>query len=129
MRTASRLCRLPLTFAPLAVALVIALAAALVPLVAAAQEADPTGQSGPAPAVFVGNPGWPAHPAPLDEQTLDAQRGRAPGMVMVVATPRTAGANGSRVTLWDEIAPPTPMPIPLDAQGAMQSNNASYTRK
>ncbi len=62
----------------------------------------------------------------LDDQMLSRQRGGAVGMVMVAATPQMRGGS---VTLWDEIAPPTPLPIPVDAARATQSNVASYTRQ
>ena len=63
----------------------------------------------------------------IDDQTLARQRGGAVGMVMVAATPQLM--RGNNVTLWDEIAPPAPMPIPVDAGQAAQGNIASYTRK
>ncbi|SEA22974.1 hypothetical protein [Paraburkholderia sartisoli] len=62
----------------------------------------------------------------LDDQMLSRQRGGAAGMVMVAATPQMRGGS---VTLWDEIAPPTPMPVPVDAARAAQSNVTSYTRQ
>jgi len=65
---------------------------------------------------------------PLDDQTLARQRGGAVGMVMVAATPQLMRGNNS-VTLWDEIAPPAPLPIPIDATQNAQGNVASYTRK
>jgi len=66
---------------------------------------------------------------PLDDQTLSRQRGGAAGvgMVMVAATPALMHGNG--VTLWDEIAPPAPLPVPVDASQAAQGNIASYTRR
>ncbi len=64
----------------------------------------------------------------LDDQTLSRQRGGAVGMVMVAATPQLM-RGGNNVTLWDEIAPPAPMPIPVDASQAAQGNITSYTRK
>jgi hypothetical protein len=64
---------------------------------------------------------------PIDDQTLARQRGGAVGMVMVAATPQLM--RGNSVTLWDEIAPPAPMPIPVDAGQAAQGNTASYIRK
>ena len=64
----------------------------------------------------------------LDDQTLARQRGGAVGMVMVAATPQLMRGNNS-VTLWDEIAPPAPLPIPVDATQNAQGNVASYTRK
>ncbi|PXW26593.1 hypothetical protein [Paraburkholderia caballeronis] len=63
----------------------------------------------------------------LDDQTLSRQRGGAVGMVMVAATPQLMRGNG--VTLWDEIAPPMPLPVPIDASQAAQGNIASYTRR
>jgi hypothetical protein len=73
--------------------------------------------------------GWPASDAgQLDDQTLARQRGGAVGMVMIAATPALMRGNG--VTLWDEIAPPAPLPIPVDAsQQSAQGNVASYTRR
>ncbi|SIT50247.1 conserved exported hypothetical protein [Paraburkholderia piptadeniae] len=63
----------------------------------------------------------------LDDQVLSRQRGGAAGMVMVAATPQLA--RGNSVTLWDEIAPPSPLPIPVDAARAAQGNVANYQRK
>jgi hypothetical protein len=65
----------------------------------------------------------------LDDQTLSRQRGGAVGMVMVAATPQLMRGNNNSVTLWDEIAPPAPLPIPVDATQNAQGNVASYTRK
>lgn len=67
----------------------------------------------------------------LDDQVLARQRGGAVGMVMVAATPQLMRGNGggAGVTLWDEIAPPSPLPIPVDAARAAQGNAASYQRK
>jgi hypothetical protein len=64
----------------------------------------------------------------LDDQTLSYQRGGAVGMLMVAATPQLM-RGGNSVTLWDEIAPPAPLPIPVDSSQAAQGNIASYTRK
>ena len=67
----------------------------------------------------------------LDDQMLSRQRGGAVGMVMVAATPQlmhgSGGSNG--VTLWDEIAPPSPLPVPVDAARSAQGNVANYQRK
>ncbi len=126
MRHAFRSCRLPL---------IAALAAALLPLAALAQEADEVDPPDATFQTFVTDAAWMKHSTQLDEDTLDLQRGRATGMLMVAAAPQllvtssSGGSGGNGVTLWDEIAPPTPLPIPVDAQRAMQSNNASYTRK
>jgi hypothetical protein len=66
----------------------------------------------------------------LDDQMLSRQRGGAVGMVMVAATPQLLrGNSGGRVTLWDEIAPPSPLPTPVDAARAAQGNVATYQRK
>jgi hypothetical protein len=68
----------------------------------------------------------------LDDQVLSRQRGGAVGMVMVATTPqlmRGNGGSGNSVTLWDEIAPPSPLPIPIDAARAAQGNIANYQRK
>lgn len=64
----------------------------------------------------------------LDDQTLSRQRGGAVGMVMVAATPQLMRGNNN-VTLWDEIAPPAPLPVPVDATQSAQGNIASYTRR
>ncbi|WP_241023598.1 MULTISPECIES: hypothetical protein [unclassified Paraburkholderia] len=64
----------------------------------------------------------------IDDQTLSRQRGGAVGMLMVAATPQLM-RGGNNVTLWDEIAPPAPLPIPVDSGQAAQGNIASYTRK
>lgn len=63
----------------------------------------------------------------LDDQVLARQRGGAAGMVMVAATPQLM--RGAAVTLWDEIAPPSPLPIPIDAARTAQGNVANYQRK
>jgi hypothetical protein len=66
--------------------------------------------------------------ASLDDQVLSRQRGGKVGMVMVAATPQLM--QGNNVTLWDEIAPPAPVPaIPVDASRSTQENVASYTRR
>jgi len=84
----------------------------------------------------------------LDDQVLSRQRGGAVGMVMVATTTQlmrgdssgsgsgsggssssSSSSSGHSVTLWDEIAPPSPLPIPVDAARAAQGNVASYQRK
>lgn len=62
----------------------------------------------------------------LDDQVLSRQRGGAVGMMMVAATPQFMRGNG--VTLWDEIAPPAPLPVPVDAARTAQSNVTTYQR-
>jgi hypothetical protein len=76
---------------------------------------------------------------PLDDETLSRQRAGAVGMLTMVSAGTTqlwrggaggiSGVSGSGVTLWDEIGPPTPLPIPVDNSQAAQGNIASYTRK
>ncbi|OLL30261.1 hypothetical protein BTH42_18295 [Burkholderia sp. SRS-W-2-2016] len=65
----------------------------------------------------------------LDDQVLSRQRGGAIGMLMVAATPQLRHVGGNQVTLWDEIAPPSPLPVPVDAARAAQGNVATYQRK
>lgn len=68
----------------------------------------------------------------LDDQVLSRQRGGFSGMLMVAATPqlmRGTGSGGNGVTLWDEIAPPSPLPVPIDAARTAQDNVANYQRK
>jgi hypothetical protein len=93
----------------------------------AADPASTTSASAPADPVAFGNDGVFAGIGSLDDQTLSRQRGGAVGMVMVAATPQLM--RGNNVTLWDEIAPPAPLPIPVDATQNAQGNLASYTRK
>ena len=98
--------------------------------------ADETKRAGTEPSPLAGNGNsTPADAASvnaisLDDQILSRQRGGALGMVMVAATPQLLrGNSGGRVTLWDEIAPPSPLPIPVDAARAAQGNVATYQRK
>ncbi|MGU7779454.1 hypothetical protein [Burkholderia sp. PU8-34] len=106
----------------------IALAAASLPIAASAQDAALPDAPVATFASPLADATWMKRYTPLDENTLDQQRGRAPGIVTVSA-PSAMPAGSASVTLWDEIAPPTPLPIPVDAQRAIQGNNASYTRK
>ncbi|SDG63579.1 hypothetical protein [Paraburkholderia phenazinium] len=67
----------------------------------------------------------------LDDQVLSQQRGGFSGMLMVAATPqlmRGVGNGGNGVTLWDEIAPPSPLPVPVDVARSAQGNVTSYQR-
>ncbi|HEY2021205.1 hypothetical protein [Paraburkholderia sp.] len=54
----------------------------------------------------------------LDDQLLSRQRAGALRMSTVAPTPRLMQAGRNHVTLWDEIAPPSPLPIPVDAARA-----------
>ncbi|APA84205.1 hypothetical protein BJG93_01410 [Paraburkholderia sprentiae WSM5005] len=65
----------------------------------------------------------------LDDQVLSRQRGGAVGMLMVATTPQLMQHSDNQVTLWDEIAPPLPLPVPVDAARAAQGNLATYQRK
>jgi hypothetical protein len=65
-------------------------------------------------------------PPPVD-QVLSRQPGGRAGLVTVATTNQTSG--GSAVTLWDEIAPPAPQPVPVESTRPAQSNVASNTRK
>ena len=67
----------------------------------------------------------------LDDQALSQQRGGFSGMLMVAATPqlmRSSSNGGNGVTLWDEIAPPSPLPIPVDVARSAQGNVTTYQR-
>jgi hypothetical protein len=78
----------------------------------------------------------PADAAPvddlvLDDQALSRQRGGFSGMLMVAATPqmmRGVNTGGNGVTLWDEIAPPSQLPVPVDVARSAQGNVTSYQR-
>ncbi|MCI0150816.1 hypothetical protein KNO81_33655 [Paraburkholderia sediminicola] len=65
----------------------------------------------------------------LDDKVLSQQRGGFGGMLMVAATPQLMRGNSNSVTLWDEIAPPSPLPVPVDAAHSSQGNVTSYQRK
>ncbi|MFL9863918.1 hypothetical protein PQR67_07050 [Paraburkholderia fungorum] len=67
----------------------------------------------------------------LDDQALSSQRGGFSGMLMVAATPqmmRNFNSGGNGVTLWDEIAPPSQLPVPVDVARSAQGNVTSYQR-
>jgi len=52
-------------------------------------------------------------------------------MLMVSATPqlmRGFNNGGNGVTLWDEIAPPSQLPVPVDVARSAQGNITSYQR-
>jgi len=127
MRSVSRCPR------PLIATLAAALAAALfvaAPAARAQSIGDTTAvtETGAGTVAFGGR--FAADAGPIDDLTLSHQRGGAVGvgMMMVAATPGLGRGNG--VTLWDEIAPPAPLPVPVDAASqAAQGNVASYTRR
>jgi len=64
----------------------------------------------------------------LDDRVLASQRGTGLGLMTVAASAQSL-ANTSFVTLWDEIAPPSPVPVPVDTSHVAQSNAVSYFRK
>lgn len=64
---------------------------------------------------------------PLDDRVLARQRGTGPGLMTVAASMQ--GLHSSQVTLWDEIAPPAPVPVPADSAHPAQSNAVSYFRQ
>ncbi|WGS43027.1 hypothetical protein LFL97_05705 [Burkholderia sp. JSH-S8] len=105
------------------------LATAWLPNAAHAQEASQASEPAATFAPSLADATWMKRYAPLDEDTLSRQRGRAPGYVTVSTASQMAAGGNASVTLWDEITPPTPLPIPVDAQRAVQGNSASYTRK
>ncbi|WP_206952973.1 hypothetical protein [Trinickia acidisoli] len=63
----------------------------------------------------------------LDDRALSRARGTGPGLMTVAASTQVLGAQS--VTLWDEIAPPAPVPVPADSAHVAQSNTVSYFRK
>lgn len=64
----------------------------------------------------------------LDDRVLAKQRGTGLGLMTVAASAQSL-RGGTSVTLWDEIAPPTPVPVPVDTSHVAQSNAVSYFRK
>lgn len=64
---------------------------------------------------------------PLDDRVLARQRGTGPGLMTVAASMQ--GLHNAQVTLWDEIAPPAPVPVPADSAHPAQSNAVSYFRQ
>ena len=64
---------------------------------------------------------------PLDDRVLARQRGTGPGLMTVAASMQ--GLRSAQVTLWDEIAPPAPVPVPADSAHPAQSNAVSYFRQ
>lgn len=66
--------------------------------------------------------------AALDDRVLARQRGTGPGLMTVGASMQVLKGSPS-VTLWDEIAPPAPVPVPADSAHVAQSNAVSYFRQ
>ncbi|CAB3643960.1 hypothetical protein LMG27174_00661 [Paraburkholderia rhynchosiae] len=65
----------------------------------------------------------------LCDQAIARRGGSAFGLVMMATPPRLTRARTATVTLWDEIAPPLPLPAPVDAAHAMQGGVVSYRYK
>jgi hypothetical protein len=115
----------------LAAALAVALVAAATPRAAYADalDAQPQAQEQSADA----NPAASdetstTETVALDDRVLANQRGTGLGLMTVAASAQTL-ATTSSVTLWDEIAPPSPAPVPVDTSHVAQSNAVSYFRK
>ncbi|MBY4870712.1 hypothetical protein K6W76_30150 [Burkholderia anthina] len=70
---------------------------------------------------YAGESMMPGHATLLAESTLNARQEDEFG-IMFVAAPQPLSSDKSSVTLWDEIAPPArlPMPIPAPRPGDMQ---------
>ncbi|WP_116136413.1 hypothetical protein [Trinickia diaoshuihuensis] len=100
-------------------ALGIALASLAAPACARADALD---------GVPAGDEALVAGAAALDDGTLARQRGTGPGL-MTVGAPMLALHGAPSVTLWDEIAPPAPVPVPADSSHVAQSNTVSYFRQ
>ncbi|RKP52012.1 hypothetical protein D7S89_00125 [Trinickia fusca] len=64
----------------------------------------------------------------LDDQALADERGSGLGAVTVAATPELIERTHS-VTLWDELAPPAPAPVPVDTAKTAQVNVLTTTRR
>ncbi|RDU97137.1 hypothetical protein [Trinickia dinghuensis] len=69
-----------------------------------------------------------ADDAALDDRALARQRGTGPGL-MTVGASFQALKGAPSVTLWDEIAPPAPVPVPADSSHVAQTNAVSYFRQ
>jgi hypothetical protein len=76
----------------------------------------------------VGDEALLAGAAAIDDGALAHQRGTGPGL-MTVGAPMLALHGAPSVTLWDEIAPPAPVPVPADSAHVAQSNTVSYFRQ
>ena len=104
-------------------ALIAALGIALVSLAApASAQADKLGDARTGDELLV------AGAAAIDDGALALARGTGPGL-MAVGAPMLALHGAPSVTLWDEIAPPAPVPVPADSAHVAQSNTVSYFRQ
>ncbi|WP_231748322.1 hypothetical protein [Burkholderia sp. ABCPW 14] len=104
-----------------------ALFAVLSPFVVIAHEND-TYRHVVTPPVHIAATEWIERFVHVDAGVFARQRERMAAPVPV-ATPTPLFDHSSAVTLWDEIGPPTPLPVPSDAQRMVQGNDASYTRR
>ncbi|AGK46746.1 hypothetical protein BTI_1150 [Burkholderia thailandensis MSMB121] len=71
--------------------------------------------------------GWGERFVRVDAGASARQRDRAPAPAPV-ATPPPLVDGGATVTLWDEIGPPAPLPMPSNAR-MIHGDGVSYTRQ
>lgn len=79
----------------------------------------------------IANDGAFLNPILTENRTASPTRAASSGMAMKTSSSTSAGGD-PQVTLWDEIAPPAPRPVPVDnaraAQGHLASDAAKPTR-
>ncbi|AJX33769.1 hypothetical protein [Burkholderia oklahomensis] len=109
------------------VTVLAALFAVLSPFVAIAHENDTYRNFDTSP-MHVAASEWTERFVHVDAGVFARQREHVAAPVPV-ATPTPLFDRGAAVTLWDEIGPPTPLPVPSDAQRTIRSDGASYTRQ
>ncbi|AOJ02531.1 hypothetical protein WS70_12415 [Burkholderia mayonis] len=109
----------------LIVTVLTVLFAALSPFVAIAHENDTYRNVDKQP-VHVTAAEWTERFVHVDAGVFARQRERVAASVPV-ATPLSD--RSAAVTLWDEIGPPTPLPVPSDAQRTVRGDGTSYTRR
>ena len=102
----------------------VIVASLALPFAATAQSIAPSVAPIEATLNFTSNRTWGSFA--LDDQTLAQQRGTYLSSLITVGMPAIAH---NQVTLWDEIAPSAPHPIPMPSDAAAQQNVTSYFRK
>lgn len=95
---------------------------------AAVAHKDETYRIGDAPLVHIVAAGWTERFANVDARAFARLRNLVP-MPVPVAAPTPLVDGGAAVTLWDEISPPAPLPVPPDAQRTIRGDGVSYTRQ